>query len=86
MSKSFNINEAGDEILENANVLAVKTSFDEAKEKIEEVRESYITDEFVVENSEDFKNDCGIVVTLGEDNPSFKIEIYVEVLEDNKND
>jgi hypothetical protein len=85
MAKSFNINEAGDEILEDATVLAVKPSLDDAKSVIEQLRESYTIDEFVVEDSENVKNDHGIVVTSNEDNPALKIEIYVEVLEDDEN-
>lgn len=82
MTKSYNINEAGDEVLEDAGVLAVKTSLKAATEKIEELRESYKTDEFIVEDTETSKEDHGIIITTSDDNPGFYICIYVEVLDD----
>lgn len=86
MAKSFNINEAGDECLEDATVLAVKPTLESAMKKIDEIGESYTTDEFFVEDSETVEEDYGIVITSSKEDPSFKICIYVEVIEDDDED
>ena len=82
IAKSVNITEAGDEILEDKSILAVKHSAEEAIDVINAVKTAYTTDEFIAENGENHSMNGEIVITNSERDPSFNIYIYFEVISD----
>ena len=82
IAKSVNITEAGDEILEDKSILAVKHTVEDALDVIEAVRASYEVDEFIVEDGENNQENGEIVITNSDRDPSFNIYIYFEVVED----
>ena len=82
IAKSVNITEAGDEILEDKSILAVKHSAEEALDVINSVKTAYETDEFIAENGESHNINGEIVITNAERDPSFNIYIYFEEIED----
>jgi hypothetical protein len=53
VSKAYTINEAGDEILDDVNILMVEHSKEDAFDDIERIKKNYIDEDYHVEN-EDF--------------------------------
>lgn len=78
LAKSYTINEAGDETLDDVNLLTVEHFKGDALDTIASVRQEYINDDYVIENAEDNDENGGIIVTTGEDTVDFYIHIYYE--------
>lgn len=81
MAKAYNVEKDGSAILEDATVLSVKTSLEDAQNKVAELKESYTTDKFNVSNTETSDEDFGIVITTAEDS-EFRLVIYIEGVPD----
>ena len=78
LAKCYNVNEAGDEKLDEVNILMVEHSREEAIKDIMSIREEYIDDDYIVGMADDYKDNGGIIVTNGEETVSFYIHIYYE--------
>ena len=78
VAKCYEINEAGDETLEDVNILMVEHSKDDALADIENLKKEYIDEDYCIRD-EDFHNeDGGVLVIPNEENPGFYIHLYLE--------
>ena len=78
VAKCYEINEAGEETLEDVNILMVEHSKDDALVDIENLKKDYIDEDYCVQN-EDFHNeDGGVLVMPNEENPGFYIHLCIE--------
>lgn len=84
IAKCYSINEAGDELLDDVNILDVEHSVDAALDTINAVRSEYEEEEYNVENSETIDENGGIIITLKDENPGFYINVFYEEIADAK--
>lgn len=81
LAKCYVINESGDEILDDVNVLGVEHSVNAALDTIETVKSEYEEEEYNVENSETFNENGGVLITPSDEEPSFYINVYYEEID-----
>lgn len=78
VAKCYEINEAGDEILEDVNILMVEHSKEDAWADIENLKKDYINENYCVQNKNFHNEDSGVLVMPNEENPGFYIQLYIE--------
>lgn len=84
LAKCYSINEAGDEILDDVNVLDVEHSVGAALDTIDAVKSEYEDEEYNVEDSETIDDNGGIIITPKDENPGFYINVFYEEIDDAK--
>ena len=77
MIKSYNIDEAGDDILEDAAVSAVKHTHEEAMAGVKHIADEYAEDGYVVQEDDVHETD-GVLIAPNVDMPSYYINVYVQ--------
>ena len=80
MAKSYSINEAGDEAMDSADVLAVKHTEVEARDFIKALQKEYEQDDYRVDNGESQATDGSILVMPNDQDPGYYIHISFEVI------
>jgi hypothetical protein len=83
MSKSYDVNEAADAVMTDANVIAVKHDKDEAMHCIDALKQEYLDDDYVVYNSDFHEEDGGVIIQPNDEDPGYYIFIYIEEINDN---
>lgn len=80
VSKSFSVNDAGDGIMDDVNVLAVKHSEEDARIFINTLRQEYENDDYRVDDDDNQAEDGSTLVMPNEEDPGYYIHIYFEII------